>query len=375
MADAPRIASFSRRRRDTCRSRLRPAPPGPVPRRRFSLRLCALIRSALSIPTDVMKRFLLDRWFLLALATVILIGLSLSRHLSPLADARILRGGIVVSVLFLMALPLELGAMWRVVRYPRAAGLAIAINSGLAPLVAWGIAPLLSGDLALGLMVAAATPCTLASASVWTRRAGGNDAIAIVVTVVTNLTCFIVTPLWLALLTQRSSAAAPRLGEMVLKLALLVVLPIVAAQLVRLRRPIGIYATRRKTALSVAAQCGVLAMVLLGTIGAGEKLRSMESGDAPDAWQYGLMIAAVLGVHLILLFTGLFLARVAKLARGDRIAVGFAGSQKTLMVGLAIAVDYGGLVLLPMVAYHVGQLLVDTIVADRMRKNVAERAQ
>ena len=41
------------------------------------------------------------------------------------------------------------------------------------------------------------------------------------------------------------------------------------------------------------------------------------------------------------------------------------GSQKTLMVGLYVAINYfGGLTLLPMVFYHVGQLVVDTIIAD-----------
>jgi sodium/bile acid cotransporter 7 len=55
------------------------------------------------------------------------------------------------------------------------------------------------------------------------------------------------------------------------------------------------------------------------------------------------------------------------LPRKDQAAVAFAGSQKTLMIGLAIAVEFGGLAVLPMMAYHVGQLLVDTLLADRLR--------
>ena len=38
------------------------------------------------------------------------------------------------------------------------------------------------------------------------------------------------------------------------------------------------------------------------------------------------------------------------------------------MVGLSVATEYfGGLAILPMVAYHVGQLVLDTIIADRWR--------
>ena len=76
-----------------------------------------------------------------------------------------------------------------------------------------GVAPLLRGDLAVGLLVAAAAPCTLASAAVWTRRAGGNDAVALMVTIGTNLTCFVVTPLWLLVTTGRAGIEFPLLGH------------------------------------------------------------------------------------------------------------------------------------------------------------------
>jgi len=46
-------------------------------------------------------------------------------------------------------------------------------------------------------MVVAATPSSLASAAVWTRRAGGNDVVAMLIGIVINLSCFLVTPIWL----------------------------------------------------------------------------------------------------------------------------------------------------------------------------------
>ena len=77
------------------------------------------------------------------------------------------------------------------------------------------------------------------------------------------------------------------------------------------------------------------------------------------------MLAAVLVVHLAALWAGLFLARILGLPRPDQIAVAFAGSQKTLMVGLIVAISLQTTIL-PMVAYQVLQLLADTLIADRL---------
>jgi len=81
-----------------------------------------------------------------------------------------------------------------------------------------------------------------------------------------------------------------------------------------------------------------------------------------------MMIATVLAVHLAALSIGYRAALAIGLPREDASAVGIAGSQKTLMVGLLIALDYGGLTMLPLVTYHVGQLIVDTLIADRWRR-------
>jgi sodium/bile acid cotransporter 7 len=83
-----------------------------------------------------------------------------------------------------------------------------------------------------------------------------------------------------------------------------------------------------------------------------------------------LTAAACLAVHLAGLFLGLAAGRLVGLDRPDRIAVGFAASQKTLPVGLLLfnayyQADYP-LAVLPLVVYHAGQLLADTLVADRL---------
>ena len=83
------------------------------------------------------------------------------------------------------------------------------------------------------------------------------------------------------------------------------------------------------------------------------------------------MMVLVAGVHLAAWGIGFWSAGSLGVSRPDQIGVAFAGSQKTLMVGLAIAIEFGGLAVLPMVAYHVEQLLIDTLLADWLRRKDA----
>lgn len=327
-----------------------------------------------------MKKFVSRRWFLIALCSVLLVGISQASHFEELSKLRAIRYGIVATVLFLMALPLDIRDMWAALRRPGAPLLASAINFGLTPLFAWllafglGSAGFLTTELRMGLLVAATTPCTLASASVWTRRAGGNDSVAILVTVLTNATCFLITPMWLFIMTgQQAKAESLELSNMIVRLGLLVVLPMTLAQILRLvYRPVAHWASGHKTGLGVVAQCGVLSMIFLGAIRTG--LRISSDGEEPLLLvDFLIMAAAVITVHLTMFAAGMWLARLFRFARKEQIAIGVSGSQKTLMVGLQVGMDLGVSVL-PIVVYHVSQLFLDTIIADRIRRRDESRA-
>ena len=324
-----------------------------------------------------MKTFLIRRWFLLALAAVLIVGFTCGVPLRRLTEGlsaeqvSLARGLVVFTVMFLMALPLDARSMWTAAKAPRAAMLAVAINLGLLPLLGWVASRGLPPGLDTGLLVTCSIPCTLASAAVWTRRAGGNDAVAILVTMITNLACFLVTPLWLYVLTSKNVQGQWPLDEMIVKLALYIVAPIILAQIMRRvgEGAVGVWAGRRKIPLSVAAQCGVLLMVLIGAVNAQRQLSEHTDNGGLAITDWAVMLATVIGLHLVVLVAGHAIAALLGMPREDRIAVGFAGSQKTITAGLHVAIDfYGGLAILPMVAYHVCQLLVDTLIADRLRR-------
>lgn len=318
-----------------------------------------------------MLPWLYRRWFLLALFVALGAGMGWPATVGAVVDW--LPSNVVVAVtMFVMALPLETKALWGAARRPGPAWLAATINSGLAPPLGWAASRLLPTELATGVIVATAVPCTLATAAVWTRRAGGNDAIAFLVTTVTNLACFLVVPAWLWLLVDADmqvhlQGADIDYRRIVVGLLLLVVLPMFLAQVIRQLSSIGGWAARNKLRLSGVAQAGVLLMVLLGAVSCGEKLQQVGNGAVVSAGNIAIVVAAVTAVHVTLLLTGFGLARILQIDRGDAIAVAFSGSQKTLMVGAYLAVAVGPLAILPMVTYHAVQLIVDTFVADWLR--------
>lgn len=306
-----------------------------------------------------------DRWFLVALVVLLVAGLGWPSAIRP--SIGWLNGDWVVAIVtFVMALPLETSAIWGTVRRPGAAWLGAFMNAGACPPLGWLASLLLPPELAIGLIVATAVPCTLATAAVWTRRAGGNDAVAFLVTMITNLACFLVVPGWLWLLSGLRANVDYR--AIVIGLIVLIVVPIVLAQLLRQWRPLGSRATRHKKSLSWFAQIGVLAMVLIGAVSCGEKLAAMEDNSILTVTNVALLLGGVTFVHLTALWLGLKSSAALGITWPDSIAVAFAGSQKTLMVGAYIALAVGPLAILPMVAYHAVQLFVDTLIADRWAK-------
>lgn len=315
-----------------------------------------------------LKEFLAKRWFLLSLVVVFILGLSVHEQCASWADQTQFRNAVVFCVLFLMSASLSLKALSSGIRRPRGTLLAVVMNYGVLPLILWTVTGLIGSPefdgLRGGLLVVAVTPCTLVSASVWTRRAGGNDSIAIMVTIITNLLCFVIAPLWLLLFFGTDVELKTSFSDMVLKLGLLVVLPMVLAQLTRMHRRWANWATDNKPRLGIAAQCGILTIMFVGAIKVGPEMVGENAGHGMSL--IGIALAVVLFVHIVVFWLGIFIGERIKLSREDALAVGFAGSQKTLMIGLLICLELEVLVI-PIVLYHASQLIVDTLFADHLK--------
>ncbi len=303
-------------------------------------------------------------WFLASIAACFTLGYLFADTLSPVSKVPGLRDGIVFIVMWAMGVTLHADTVRASIRKPVPGLLAIGLNLLLVPLLTLPTMWFLPDTIFGGLFVASLVPCTLASASVWTRRAGGDDSVAMMTTVVTNLACVAVVPIGLVLVLSRQSeiSATDQIG----KLALLVVSPLVLAQVMRWLG-LATWADINKQRLSLIGQVGILLMVVFGAIASSVTLRAGGDGDS-IGWtsMIGLIISAAL-IHTIALQVGIVAARALGISRDRQIAIGISGSQKTLMVGLQIAIDCGVSVV-PMLVYHVGQLVIDTVIADRWKR-------
>ncbi|HEV7734385.1 MAG TPA: bile acid:sodium symporter [Candidatus Binatia bacterium] len=321
-----------------------------------------------------MARLWRQYWFLLALAAVLTLGLAtglgaptvatLYVELVPLSAATAL-------VLFLMAFSLDSHRLRDSLRRPAGAVLGSVVNLGVLPILAAACARGLAlPDLALGLILTGISPSTLATGSVFTRRAGGNDAISPLVTLLTNTACVVVTPLWLTLLVSR--AAQMDTTAIVRQLAVCVLLPTVLGQLFLWPRIGRALADRHRARIGSVSQLIVLAIVSGAAVKAGIELQ--RHGAWPSAVDGAVMAGMCLLVHVAGLESGWYGGALLRLPPEDRIATAITGSQKSLPVSLLIATnpsvvtEDAPFVLFPLLAYHATQLLLDTIVADTWRR-------
>ena len=306
-------------------------------------------------------------WFLVFLAFSFSIGYYLSNFFAVILEWSLVRDTIVFAVMWAMGVTLPAGQIRQSLRCPKPSLLAIIVNVIAVPVLVLPTCYVLTDELFGGLFVTAIVPSTLASASVWTRRAGGDDSISMMTTVVTNLGCVVVVPIGIWLVLEQQVQMDPWLQ--VSKLSWLVAFPLALAQGMRYFGASS-WADRNKAKLGFATQVGILTMVFWGAISSGGTSESETEGVGGGETLVVVFGCALL-VHWLSLRLAVLLARRIGLSPSQQIAIGFAGSQKTLMVGLQIAIDCGVSVL-PMIIYHLGQLLVDTVIADRWKLKVED---
>lgn len=317
------------------------------------------------------------RWFLIGLLLLIVIGLALgSRTAGQVSaatwDVSNLRSTPVVAfILFLMAVTLDSRKLAESLRAPGPVIWATVVNFGLLPLMALAVMRVQqTDDFAIGLLIAASVPCTMATASVWTRKAGGNDAVSLLVTIITNGFCFAVTPLWLA--WGSSVDVTLDTTAMIWRLVITALLPIAIGQLSRLVPIVSRTATRWKTLIGVTAQLGVLLLVFVASVKAGRHWGESEAGLSLPA--VAIVWISCIVLHIVALWISLVGAKSLGFTRENQKAVAFAASQKTLPIGILIAGDptmFGSagvpFAVFPILMYHASQLFIDTAIADRMR--------
>ena len=230
------------------------------------------------------------------------------------------------------------------------------------PLLGWLAGRwLLDPEIRVGLFMSSSVPCTLASAVLWTRLGRGNEATALLAVLATTCLSWLITPAWLRLTT--GTDVDLDIPAIMLELLKVLVLPVALAFVFRGSKPVARLMDRWRSPMSGVARLLVLVIILRAAVELAAQIQARELGLG-----FVLGPAAVsIGVHLSALTFGFWTSRALGMNRPNQIAVAISGSQKTLPVALYLFESHFHqfpLAVIPMLAYHVGQLVVDTFIAE-----------
>lgn len=237
---------------------------------------------------------------------------------------------------------------------------------GLAGWALWQIgAGILPPTVALGLLFLGLLPSTVQSATAYSSLAGGNVAASVVAAAVLNLLGVFITAPLLALLAGGASAGIDLGGLQ--RIALILLLPFAIGQIFQTRLGGWVRDNRRVTGW--ADRIAIAIAVYVAFSGAVEQGLWAKVDGAAWAALLGLV-----GVFLLIGFGGSWLlANALHLSRPDRIAFLFAGAQKSIALGAPLATvmfppAVAGLLLLPVLVYHLIQLIISAPLASRLSR-------
>lgn len=238
------------------------------------------------------------------------------------------------------------------------------------PLVTFLFIPLFEGgttsDLWLSIFFLGVLPSTVSSSVVMVGIARGNLPTAIFNASISGLIGILATPLWLSLFMMKSGDFA--VVNIITKLLLQIVFPLVTGLM--LQRFLGKLAGKYNRQLGLFDK-SVIVLIVYSSFSNSFTSRVFSDINLLDLLKIsGIVLILFFGIYWL---TG-FLCKLLNISLRDTITVKFAGTKKSLVHGSVMAkIIFGssaalGLLLLPIMLYHILQLLLVAVFAEEYRK-------
>ena len=199
-----------------------------------------------------------------------------------------------------------------------------------------------------------------------TGAAGGNVANALVTTIFANSVSVFTIPYalsFLLLIIGESAAVSIDKTAIMLKIALLVVLPLAVGLLLKYFL-LSLY-KRIEQKVNIVNQFLILFIVWIAL----SQTRNM----LINSWiTVGLIVAMVFVYHGLLLLSGWFFIRISRLGKGRRESILFMGAQKTLPLSIILQVSLFpqyGIALVVCVLHHIVHLVMDGYLVERLKSH------
>jgi sodium/bile acid cotransporter 7 len=239
---------------------------------------------------------------------------------------------------------------------------------GIMAAAGWGLwlvgQSLLPPLLALGFLYLGTLPSTVQAAVSYSSLAGGNSASSVVAAALVNiLGVFITAPLF-ALLAGSQGAAVH--SDTLFKVFSMLLLPFIIGQAAQ--RWAGGWVRGHKKTVTFLDRAAIGIAVYVAFSGA--IVQGLWGKVDASSWGFVLMGCAILlGVG----YAGSWLlGGLLGLPRGDRISLLFAGAQKSAAMGAPLATvlfppAVAGIIIVPLLTYHLSQMVVAAPIAARLR--------
>ena len=306
-----------------------------------------------------MKKLAIKYWYLACIGLIVVLAFKFPDLSGVIKEYKLLKIGIFISF-FLTSLKLGTNQIAEQSRNFKGVIAALLSCFVLFPLIARAVAVVaFAGDMNMlvGICILAVVPVTMATGTILTALAGGNVPFSLVINVATNFLAILTIPFSLKLLLLSDKSIDLPVAELMGKIALLVLLPVVLGQI--LRPGIKDKITKLGKAFSVFCQFIVLMIIFNGVASSTTEITGL-----------GLKIiniaAAMILLHIVMLVINYWICKLLKFDAGLTYAFTLHTSQKTL--GLSYIVWAGffasfPLAMIPMICYHLTQSIGDTYLA------------
>ncbi|UZH54542.1 bile acid:sodium symporter [Salinimicrobium tongyeongense] len=238
------------------------------------------------------------------------------------------------------------------------------------PLLALAFAPFFEGgtgsSLWLALFFLGALPSTVSSSIVMVSLARGNIPTAIFNASLSGLLGIIATPLWMSLFMAASSQF--EFAAVVQKLVLQIILPLIIGLF--LQKFLGDLARKNSKKISLFDK-SVIVLIVYSSFSTAFSSELFSSVGLYDL----LKLVTMVSILFFVVYFGLgAISRWLNFSTEDEITTKFCGTKKSLVHGsVMVKVIFGSsaanaLYLLPIMLYHILQLLVIAVFAEKYRK-------
>ena len=335
------------------------------------------------------RQFVIVNFLPLGFAVALLVSLTWPLPGKTLGDGRIndvraLQAANNAAVFLVSGLTLNLSDFTAVLKDVRAPLFGLVAILALTPCLAFGALrlPLRPHEFSVGLAIFCVVPTTLGVGVALTTAAKGNIALALALTVSTNLLGIATVPFLLrAVLAGTPGASTVRVdpGDLAVKLVFTCLIPTAVGIALRCSSArLAAWVTANKVGLGVFSNANLVCIVWQTLSAASAVLLRQRAGDVLA------VVAIAAGLHLVMLaVVHVAVTRALSLPVRERVAVTIMGAQKSAPVAVTV-ITYitrsgaqQGLLAIPALVGQLSQIFIGSALARTLAKQVqlADEAQ